>query len=131
MSRSQSTTTYVAIPPLPDRIVRLIINAPCAGLVASSLFDRTLVLPEIASLHTRKELLAIDGIGRAAIKQLEAWLAHHGRRVRQPKESLDLIICNFGLPASRAANRDPQFFSKSKSMRRVRSNRQVLDCFAD
>jgi len=92
-----------AAPVLPDRIARSIANAPHAGLVVRAEADRLLALPEIASLHTREELLDIDGLGPAAIRRLEAWLAHHGRRLRNPAESLDTVICNFSFHVNQSA----------------------------
>lgn len=94
MSRRQ-TAKHAEIPSLPDRIVRSIASAPYAHLVVREEGDRLQVLPEIASLHTRRELLTLDGVGPAAVRTLEAWLAHHGRRLRNPTESLDTVICNF------------------------------------
>jgi hypothetical protein len=67
-----------AAPLLPDRIARSIAGAPQAHLVVREEASRMQVLPEIASLHTRKELLTIDGVGPAAVRRLEAWLAITG-----------------------------------------------------
>jgi hypothetical protein len=92
-----------AAPVLPDRIARSIANAPYAALVVRADADRLQALPEIASLHTRKELLDIDGVGPAAIRRLEAWLAHYGRRLRNPAESLDTVICNFSFHVNQSA----------------------------
>lgn len=102
MSRPQIQKRHADVPSLPDRIVRSIANAPHAGLVIRADADRLQVLPEIASLHTRKELLSIDGVGPAAVKRLEAWLAHYGRRLRNPTESLDTVICNFSFHVNQA-----------------------------
>ena len=63
--RYARTRNEAAAPPLPDRIVRSIADAPYAGLVVRAEADRLQVLPEIASLHTRQELLSIDGVGPA------------------------------------------------------------------
>jgi hypothetical protein len=100
--RYARTRNDAAAPPLPDRVARSIANTPYAGLVIREEADRLQVLPEIASLHTRKELLEIDGVGPAAVKRLEAWLAHHGRRLRNPSESLDAVICNFSFHVNQA-----------------------------
>jgi hypothetical protein len=93
-----------AAPLLPDRIARSI-GAPHAHLVVRAEADRLHVLPEIASLHTRKELLEIDGVGPAAVRRLEVWLAHYGRRLRNPSESLDTVICNFSFHVNQARKR--------------------------
>lgn len=91
-----------AAPALPDRIVRSIAGAPYAHLVVREEADRLQVLPEIASLHTRRELLTLEGVGPAAVRTLEVWLAHHGRRLRNPSESLDTVICNFSFHVNQA-----------------------------
>lgn len=100
--RYARTRNEPAAPPLPDRIARSIADAPYAGLVVRAEADRLQMLPEIASLHTRQELLSIDGVGPAAVRRLEAWLAHYGRRLRNPAESLDTVICNFSFHVNRA-----------------------------
>jgi hypothetical protein len=82
---------------LPDRIVRLITNARYASFVVRRDSDRAFFLPEIISLHTRRELLEIGGIGRASIATIKAWLARYGRRLRRPDESIDSVICHFGI----------------------------------
>ena len=89
-------------PVLPDRIARSVADAPHAHLVMRAEADRLQVLPEIASLHTRRELLTLEGVGPAAVRRLEAWLAHHGRRLRNPSESLDTVICNFSFHVNQA-----------------------------
>ena len=81
---------------LPERIVQLIARAPYAHLVVRSEADRLLVLPEIISLHTRQELLEIEGVGMATVRELEAWLAQYRKRLRKPDENLDAVICNLG-----------------------------------
>ena len=91
-----------AAPSLPDRIARSIAGAPYAHLVVREEADRLQVLPEIASLHTRRELLTLEGVGPAAVRRLEAWLAHYGRRLRNPSESLDTVICNFSFHVNQA-----------------------------
>jgi hypothetical protein len=68
----------VAVAPgadLPDRIVQLMTNARYASFVVRGDSDRTVFLPEIISLHTRRELSEIDGIGRASIARIQTWLA--------------------------------------------------------
>ncbi len=76
-------------------------KAPYAHLVVRSEADRAMVLPEIISLHTRQELLEIEGLGPATLKKLEAWLAHYHGRLRQPDESLDAVICQFSFRSDR------------------------------
>ncbi|HVQ69596.1 MAG TPA: hypothetical protein VMT08_19050 [Bradyrhizobium sp.] len=82
---------------LPDRIVQLMTNARYASFVVRGDSDRTVFLPEIISLHTRRELSEIDGIGRASIAKIQTWLAQQGRRLRRPGESIDSVICHFGV----------------------------------
>ena len=76
---------------LPDRIVQLMTNARYASFVVRCDSDRTVFLPEIISLHTRRELAEIDGIGRASIARIQTWLAQQGRRLRRPGESIDSV----------------------------------------
>jgi hypothetical protein len=82
---------------LPDRIVQLMTNARYASFVVRGDSDRTAFLPEIISLHTRRELTEIGGIGRASIARIKTWLAQQGRRLRRPGESIDSVICHFGV----------------------------------
>ena len=82
---------------LPDRIVQLMTNARYASFVVRGDSDRTVFLPEIISLHTRRELSEISGIGRASIARIQTWLARQGRRLRRPGESIDSVICHFGV----------------------------------
>jgi hypothetical protein len=90
---------------LPDRIVRLMTNARYASFVVRRDSDRTFFLPEIISLHTRRELLEIGGLGRASISKIKTWLARHGRRLRRPDESIDSVICHFGVRRKEAHRR--------------------------
>lgn len=105
MGRRQIAKRHADVPSLPDRIARSIVSAPYAHLVMRVEADRLQVLPEIASLHTRRELLTLEGVGPAAVRRLEVWLAHHGRRLRNPSESLDTVICNFSFHANQARRR--------------------------
>jgi hypothetical protein len=82
---------------LPGRIVQLMTNARYASYVVRGDSDRTAFLPEIISLHTRRELTEIGGVGRASIARIQAWLAQQGRRLRRPGESIDSVICHFGV----------------------------------
>ena len=72
-------------------------NARYASFVVRRDSDRMFFLPEIISLHTRRELAEIGGLGRASIAKIKAWLAQHGRRLRRPDESIDAVICHFGV----------------------------------
>jgi hypothetical protein len=92
---------------LPDRIVRLMTNARYASFVVRHDSDRPFFLPEIISLHTRRELAEIGGLGRASIAKIKAWLAHHGRRLRRPDESIDAVICHFGVRRKDSSKRSP------------------------
>jgi hypothetical protein len=82
---------------LPNRIIQLVANAPHASFVVRRASDRIMFLPEIVSLHTRRELSEIAGLGRTSIARIQAWLAQHGRRLRMPGESIDTVICHFGV----------------------------------
>ena len=82
---------------LPDRVIQLMTNAPYASFVVRCDSDRAVFLPEIISLHTRRELSQISGLGRASIARIQAWLAQQGRRLRMPGESIDTVICHFGV----------------------------------
>jgi hypothetical protein len=82
---------------LPDRIIQLMTNAPYASFVVRCASDRTVFLPEIISLHTRRELSEMSGLGRASIARIQTWLAQHGRRLRRPDESIDTVICHFSV----------------------------------
>lgn len=103
-------------PALRDRIVQLIVKAPHAHLVIRSEAERALVLPEIISLHTRQELLQIDGLGLGTIKKLEAWLAHYDRRLRKPDESLDAVICRLSF-RSKGARRPNSASARAQHQR--------------
>ena len=85
--------------PLSPRVADLLISGPYASLVIGEVTERALLLPEIASLHTRKEMLAISGVGRATLRKIEIWLKHHDRRFRHPRESLDTAICSLSFRA--------------------------------
>src|SRR3954464_1866606 len=82
---------------LPDRIVQLMTDARYASFVVRGNADRTAFMPEIISLHTRRELLEISGLGRSSIARIQTWLAQQGRRLRKPNESIDSVICQFGV----------------------------------
>jgi hypothetical protein len=90
---------------LPDRIVQLMTNAPYASFVVRGDSDRAAFLPEIISLHTRRELLEVSGLGRASIAKIQTWLLKHGRRLRKRGESIDSVICRFGIRRREAQTR--------------------------
>ena len=81
------------VSPLSPRVADRLIGGPYASMVIGGIAERELLLPEIASLHTRKEMSAISGVGRATLRKIETWLKQHGRRFRHPRESLDTAIC--------------------------------------
>lgn len=94
---TKANNVVVAGTHLPDRIIQLMTNAPYASFVVRRACDRPLFLPEIVSLHTRRELSEMAGLGRASIARIQTWLAQHGRRLRRPGESIDTVICHFGV----------------------------------
>ena len=80
---------------LPSSVVDQLVASDYANLVARRASVRRALLPQIVSLHTRKDLGAIDGLGSALIRKIEVWLAQHGTRLRRPSESIDAVICHF------------------------------------
>jgi hypothetical protein len=87
---------------LPVAVVEALADLKYAGLVVRYA-NRHAFLPEIVSLHTRKELAAIDGLGPVGIRHIQRWLRQQGRRLRRRDESLDAVICGFGVPGAKAA----------------------------
>ncbi|KRR27570.1 hypothetical protein CQ13_04055 [Bradyrhizobium retamae] len=81
---------------LPERIATILIRSHHAGLVSKEPSTRINYLLEIASLHTRGELLGQPGLGRLSLQRIEKWMEFHGRRLRRNDESLDSVICRFG-----------------------------------
>ena len=81
---------------LPERIATILVRSHHAGLVSKELSARIDYLLEIASLHTRTELLGQPGLGRLSVRRVEKWMTFHGRRLRRNEESLDSVICRFG-----------------------------------
>ncbi|MCA6119168.1 hypothetical protein J6524_30440 [Bradyrhizobium sp. WSM 1738] len=81
---------------LPERIATILVRSQHAGLVSKELATRIDYLLEIASLHTRNELLGLPGLGRLGVHRVERWMTFHGRRLRRNDESLDSVICRFG-----------------------------------
>ena len=85
---------------LPERIATILLRSQHANLVSNQLSTRINYLLEIASLHTRTELLGQAGLGRHGVQRIEKWLAFHGRHLRRNEESLDSVICGFGFRRS-------------------------------
>jgi len=80
---------------LPERIAVILVHSPLAALIGKEPVTRMNYLLEIASLHTRAELLAQPGLGRSGLRRIEKWMAFHGHRTRDVNESLDSVICQF------------------------------------
>ncbi|WP_052523528.1 hypothetical protein [Bradyrhizobium sp. STM 3809] len=83
----------MAEPHLPERIVTSLISSDYARLVGRTLSEQLDYLVDIASLHTRDELLRRLGRDRALVRRVETWLGSHGRRLRRPTESIDSAMC--------------------------------------
>jgi hypothetical protein len=81
---------------LPERIATILVRSRHAELVSKELSTRINYLLEIASLHTRSELLGQPGLARLSVQRVEKWMKFHGRRLRHNDESLDRVICRFG-----------------------------------
>lgn len=64
---------------LPTHIVQRVLKSPYARLVTSAEADQLRLLPEIVSLHTRKELSKLVGLAPTAARKvamvLADWLA--------------------------------------------------------
>ncbi|NPU66687.1 hypothetical protein HL667_16920 [Bradyrhizobium sp. 83012] len=70
-----------------------LISSDYARLVGRTLSERFDYIVDIASLHTRDELLRRLELDRILVRQVEKWLAFHGRRLRRPTESIDIAMC--------------------------------------
>jgi hypothetical protein len=81
---------------LPERIATILVGSQHAGLISKEPARRIDYLLEIASLHTRNELLSHPGLGRVGVQRIEKWMRLHSRRLRRNEESLDSVICRFG-----------------------------------
>ena len=68
---------------LPNRVVHALLHGEYAALVSRDVSMRALYLAEIASLHTRKDLLSQNKIGPKTVAYIEEWLANKGRRLRR------------------------------------------------
>jgi hypothetical protein len=73
---------------LPNRIVQLLVHADYAALISRDFSMRVQYLEEIASLHTRKDLLSQVKVGPKTVADIEEWLASKGRRLRRSDEDL-------------------------------------------
>jgi hypothetical protein len=80
---------------LPSFVVDQILASDYAKLVARKKSVRRALLPQIVSLHTKRDLGAINGLGPASIRRIEIWLAQLDTRLRNPNESIDTVICRF------------------------------------
>jgi len=83
----------MAGPELPDKVVALLVSSDYARLVGRDTSERLDYIVDIASLHTRDELLRRLDLGGVLIRQVEKWLGFHGRRLRRPNESIDVVMC--------------------------------------
>lgn len=72
---------------LPERIAVILVHSPLAALIGREPSTRMNYLFEIASLHTRAELLAQPGLGRTGVRRIEKWMAFHGHHMRDVNES--------------------------------------------
>lgn len=80
-------------PHLPERVVTLLVSSDYARLVGRTMSERFDYVVDIASLHTRDELLRGLELDRIVVRQVEKWLGFHGRRLRSPTESIDIVMC--------------------------------------
>jgi hypothetical protein len=80
---------------LPIRIVQLLVNTEYAALISGDFVTRGQYLEEIASLHTRQDLLSQVKVGAKTVADIEGWLASRGRRLRRADEDLSAVICSF------------------------------------
>jgi len=82
-------------PHLPEKIIEMLVCSRYAGFVGRTMSTRLDYILEIASLHTKGELLRQQGLGRSTVLRIEKWMEFHGRRFRHADESLDSVICRF------------------------------------
>jgi hypothetical protein len=66
-----------------------------AALISRDFSMRARYLEEIASLHTRRDLLSQVKIGPKTVADIEEWHASKGRRLRRSDEDLSAVICSF------------------------------------
>lgn len=82
-------------PVLSDRVMTMLMSSEYALLISRSPSERLSDIVDIASLHTKEELVCKPGLGRGTVRQIETWLGFHGRRLRLSSESIDSVICTF------------------------------------
>ena len=80
-------------PELPEKIIDLLLASDYAQLVGRTPSERLDYIVDIASLHTRDELSRRFELARVHVRQVERWLGFHGRRLRLPHESIDVVMC--------------------------------------
>jgi hypothetical protein len=80
---------------LPNRIVQILVHAEHAALISRDFSMRVHYLEEIASLHTRQDLLSQVKVGPKTVAYIEEWLASKGRRLRRSDEDVSAVICSF------------------------------------
>jgi hypothetical protein len=86
---------------LPNRVVHALLHGEYAALVCSDFSMRAQYLEEIASLHTRHDLLSHIKIGPKTVAWIEEWLARKGRRLRRSDEDIAAIVCGFRVKPTR------------------------------
>ncbi|MCA1453636.1 hypothetical protein I6F35_10485 [Bradyrhizobium sp. BRP22] len=102
-------------PDLPERVVEILVRSKYAGFVSRTMSARLDYIVEIASLHTRDDLLRQRGLGRLTARRIERWLELHGTRLRRVDESLDSVICRFEFRrgAIKSKTRDTRILANS------------------
>ncbi len=110
-------------------------TARLAALIGKEPLTRMNYLLEIASLHTRAELLAQPGLGRTGVRRIETWMAFHGHRMRDANESLDSVICQFAFRHSSARKKPRRSLSLHQKFAAIaarrleaRSRAASIDC---
>ena len=83
----------MAEPHLPERVVNMLVSSEHARLVGRTLTEQRDYIVDIATLHTRDELLRRFGGNRVLLRQVDKGLGFHGRRLRRPAESIDNVKC--------------------------------------
>jgi hypothetical protein len=92
---SKSPRFQVETEDLPNRVVHALLHGEYAALVSRDFSLRPHYLAEIASLHTRRDLLSQNKIGPKTVACIEEWLASKGRRLRRSDEDIAAIVCGF------------------------------------
>jgi hypothetical protein len=78
-----------------------LLHGEYAALVSRDFSMRAQYLAEIASLHTRGDLLSQNKIGPKTVAHIEEWLASKGRRPRRSDEDIAAIVCGFKVKRAR------------------------------